>query len=101
MYKFDDILVFLINISNSFIKKQISDRAVMLAYSKYFLACLRFCLTRARKGKGTEDDWTIGFIWDIFAGIIFVANVFAEAVFTEATFTENTFISVKLSNISF
>lgn len=46
----------MINILNLSIKKQIFDRATMLACFKYFLNRLQSYLTRAKKVKVAEND---------------------------------------------
>lgn len=68
VYWVSGTLAFLIIISNSSIKKLISNKTAMLiAYSGYFLGCLRLCLTRAGKSKVTKADLATYFMKDIFA----------------------------------
>ena len=46
----------MINISDLSMKRQISDRSIMLACSGYFLGCPQSYLTRTRKAKIAIDD---------------------------------------------
>lgn len=56
MYWADLSLAFLmINTSNLFIKKQISDEVAILVCSEYFLDCPQLCLTRAKEAKGISS----------------------------------------------
>lgn len=57
-----NVSAFLINKSNSSIKKQMSDRIEVLAYFEYFLSCQWFCLIETKKTKVSESDLTTGFI---------------------------------------
>lgn len=66
-YSANGILVFLINISNLSIRKQISDRFAILAHFKYFLGHPWFCLIRARKAKVVKNNLAIYSIRSIFA----------------------------------
>lgn len=45
----------MINALNSSIKKQMSNEATILVYSRYFSGCLRPCLTEARDAKDANS----------------------------------------------
>lgn len=68
----------MINISDSSIKKQISDEAATLACSKYFLGCPRPHLTKAKEAKIAEGNLATYFIGGISAGVPFIWGFFAE-----------------------
>lgn len=60
VYWVGGVSTFLINISNLFIRKQISDGAIILACSEYFPSHPQSCLTEAKEAKFAEDDLAAG-----------------------------------------
>lgn len=91
----------LINISNLFINKLISNKTAILTYSWYFLDFLWLCSTRARKAKVTKDDLAVGFIRVISIGYVSVWSVFGEPITAESIFARGTYIDIGLSGMSF
>lgn len=63
----------------------------MLAYSKYFLNCLQFCLIRVRKANIPEDDLVMCSIEGISAKDVSIWGVFIEAVSIESIFAWSTY----------
>lgn len=76
----------MIHISNSSIKKQIFDRAGILAYFEYFSGYPGPCLTRASKVRGARDDLDMGFITAVSAITIIVCSIFVEMVSAQSAF---------------
>lgn len=75
----------MINASNSCFEKQISDRATILAYSKYILGRLRPYLTDTRDAKGAN---------------IFICGTYARVAFIWGMPTDNvSSICVRLFSI--
>lgn len=67
------MLIFLMNTSNLFIKKYITNETIILAYFKYFLGCSQLCLTRTKEAKDVESDLAISTsIGSVSAGVAFV-----------------------------
>lgn len=56
IYWADGVSTFLINIADLFIRHQISNKTIILAYFGYFLDWSRLHLTRARETKITKID---------------------------------------------
>lgn len=96
VYYTNNILVLLINILNLSIKKQISDKATILAYFKYSLGCPWFCLTEARKAKVVKGNLVTDFI-----KVIFTEGAIIGGIFTRIDFVGDIYIDTKLFSTSF
>lgn len=91
MYWASGISIFLINISDSSIQKQIFNGVAILAYSKYFLGCLQPCLTGARETKLAEDDLAACSIKGISTGDVFIWSIYINAGLSNI----NSWLSIK------
>ena len=89
----------LINISNLFIKKQRSNGAIILTYSRYFLGCPQFCLIRAREAKVDEGNLAAGSIGVISAEDVSIWGISERLVSAESVFAEGTCIDAGPSGI--
>lgn len=94
------ILIFLINLLDSSIRKKKSYRTAILACSKYLLGCLRFCLTKAREAKFAKSDLVAYFILKISARDVFVWGISADVNPVEDFFAVHIYMGIGLSSKS-
>lgn len=67
VYSANSASIFLINLLDLFIRKQILNKTAILAYYEYFLSCLLSYLIRARKAKIAENNLAMYSIKEISA----------------------------------
>ncbi len=94
VYYAGGISIFLINTSNSSIKKKMSDGAVTLTYFEYFLGHPWPHLTKAREAKVAECDLAAGFI-----EVISTRNTSVWGVSEEVASAGGTCVGARLSGI--
>lgn len=87
----------MINVSNLFIRKQISDKTAVLSCSGCFLACLRPCLTRVKDIKGIKGVESSS-VEDIFIGDISIGIVFEWEIFTKNIFEGDNYIGINVKS---
>ena len=92
--------VFLINIPDLSIRKQISDGAAIWPCFGYFLDHLQFCLIRAREAKVAESDLALYSIGGLSAGDVSVWGVSAGTEPAKDFSAGGTYIDVELSDTS-
>lgn len=101
IYWINGISIFLINISDSFFKKQIFDNISILICFEYFLGYSWPCLTKTKEDKIVKSDLATYFIKNLSAKDIFVQGVFAKVISTKNTFIEAICVDIELSDKTF
>lgn len=89
----------MINISNSSIKKQIFDEAILLICFGYNLDYLQSCLIKVKEANIIKSDLAISFIGIISAKNVFVWVISKRFIFVGNTSAKDTYIDIGLSDI--